>query len=227
MAKKDERTRNWTFIVYPESAPQNWRDIIDEEHIEWVESPLHDLDINPDGSTKKPHIHILVLYSGNKSFEQIKELTDRLNAPIPQKCANAKGLVRYMAHLDNPEKFQYDKNRIVGHGGIDVNDFFKATNTDRHVLIQQMIRYIKANKITEFTDLMDYASENEYDWFAVLCDNSAMVINMYIQSNRHQLKQATTKKQIISEVTGEVLNVSDTVDSSKIDKLDYEMEIEE
>ncbi|EMW5946733.1 replication protein, partial [Enterococcus faecium] len=21
---KDERTRNWTFVVYPESAPENW-----------------------------------------------------------------------------------------------------------------------------------------------------------------------------------------------------------
>ncbi|HDT7711324.1 TPA: replication protein, partial [Enterococcus faecium] len=49
---KDERTRNWTFVVYPESAPENWREFLDELHVPWVESPLHDKDVNPDGELK-------------------------------------------------------------------------------------------------------------------------------------------------------------------------------
>ncbi|MEJ7448104.1 Rep family protein, partial [Staphylococcus epidermidis] len=36
------RTRNWTFVIYPESVFQNWRDVLDNEYIQWVESPLHD-----------------------------------------------------------------------------------------------------------------------------------------------------------------------------------------
>ena len=28
MANKETRTRGWTIIIYPESAPSNWRDII-------------------------------------------------------------------------------------------------------------------------------------------------------------------------------------------------------
>ncbi|WP_261701691.1 replication protein, partial [Staphylococcus equorum] len=28
--KKDTRTRNWTFFVYPDSAPANWREILNE-----------------------------------------------------------------------------------------------------------------------------------------------------------------------------------------------------
>ena len=89
----DERTRNWTFLVYPESAPENWRDILDEEHIQWVESPLHDKDDNANGEQKKPHWHILLLFEGNKSYEQVKELTDKLHATIPQKCASAQALL--------------------------------------------------------------------------------------------------------------------------------------
>ena len=42
------RTRSWTFIVYPDSAPENWRSILDEDHIQWIESPLHDKDLNAD-----------------------------------------------------------------------------------------------------------------------------------------------------------------------------------
>ena len=51
--KKDVRARTWTFILYPESAPENWRYILDGYHIPWVESPLHDKDVNPDGTVKK------------------------------------------------------------------------------------------------------------------------------------------------------------------------------
>lgn len=58
---KETRTRNWSVIVYPESAPENWRQILDESHIEWIESPLHEFDTNPTGEIKKPHYHILLL----------------------------------------------------------------------------------------------------------------------------------------------------------------------
>ena len=211
---KDERTRNWTFIVYDESAPSNWRDIIDEEHIQWVESPLHDKDLDPTGEQKKPHRHILVMYNGVKSFSQIKELTDKLNAPIPQKCNNAKGLVRYMAHLDNPDKFQYDKIDIIGHGGIDVGEFFKASATDRYLLIREMIQFVRENDITEYVELMDYASENKYDWFCLLCDSSTVVINTYIQSNRYKKQTQQKSKAVdVSPVTGEVLHYNETFDN--------------
>ncbi|MGQ7458465.1 Rep family protein, partial [Streptococcus suis] len=57
--KEVQKGRDWTFIVYPESAPSNWREILDETHMRWVEFPLHDKDVNADGEIKKPHWHIL------------------------------------------------------------------------------------------------------------------------------------------------------------------------
>ena len=72
--EKETRTRTWTFVIYPESAPLNWRDKLDGLHIEWVESPLHDKDLNASGEAKKPHIHILLLFGGVKSYEQVKEI---------------------------------------------------------------------------------------------------------------------------------------------------------
>ena len=51
---KSSRTRNWTVVVYPESAPENWREYMDELQIEWVESPLHEFDTNATGEVKKP-----------------------------------------------------------------------------------------------------------------------------------------------------------------------------
>ena len=59
-----DRTRNWMIVVYPDSAPKNWREYLDETHIEWVESPLHEWDVNPTGEVKKPHWHVLLMFGG-------------------------------------------------------------------------------------------------------------------------------------------------------------------
>ena len=59
-SRGSDRTRNWTVVLYPESAPENWRDILDALHIEWVESPLHEFDTNATGEVKKPHWHLLL-----------------------------------------------------------------------------------------------------------------------------------------------------------------------
>lgn len=199
--KKDDRTRNWTFIVYPESAPADWRDKLDEEHIQWIESPLHDKDKNADGEVKKPHWHILVLFEGKKSYNQVKELTDRLNAPIPQKIASAKGMVRYMAHLDNPEKVQYKTTDIIGHGGVDVAEYLKPTSSSRYQLIGEMMDFVKENHIIEIKDLLYYAREKRFDdWFPLLCDNSAYIMNSLIKSNRHAVQP-----QRIDPETGELV----------------------
>lgn len=195
MAEKNEqqekngkgRTRNWTFIIYPESAPENWRDLLNDEHIAWVESPLHDKDTNADGEVKKAHIHILLMFDSVKGYNQVVVITERIKATIPQKCASPKGLVRYMIHLDNPEKFQYEKKDIKEYGGADIAELLKPTCSDRYALIKEMIIFVKEHEIKEIQDLIDYALEYRFDdWFPLLCDNSTFIMSHYIKSVRHR-----------------------------------------
>src|SRR5699024_8021253 len=109
---KNQRTRNWPIIVYPESAPENWIDILQKEYVKMVVSPLHDKDVNPDDTLKKAHYHVLFMFDGVKSYNQVKSIADSVNAPIPQIVGSAKGLTRYMLHLDNPDKAQYDSSDL-------------------------------------------------------------------------------------------------------------------
>lgn len=188
-SKKDTRTRNWTIVIYPDSAPSTWRDILDEMHIEWIESPLHDSDINANGEKKKAHWHILLMFGGVKSYEQVMELCQDLNCPRPERCHNAKAMVRYMAHLDNPDKAQYNISDIVPHGGVDIAEMLRPNASERYTLIREMIGFIRDNEIIEFQDVMDYAAEmRPDDWFPLLCDNSAFVVNQYVTSQRHRKK---------------------------------------
>lgn len=198
----DQRTKNWCLVVYPESAPEDWREILNSEHIPWVESPLHDKDVNATGEPKKAHWHVVVFYSSKKSFEQIKCLTDRLNAPIPQKCADSRGAVRYMAHMDNPEKCQYCASDIVAHGGADIARYLSPTTFERYSLIREMQSYIRENHVLEYQDIMDYAAENHFeDWYPLLCDSCSYVIMSYIKSLRNRFYPNG-----VDPVTGEVKN---------------------
>lgn len=193
---KSSRTRNWNVVLYPESAPENWREYMDELQIEWVESPLHDSDVNANGEVKKPHWHLLLMFGGVKTYEQVCEVIAPLNCPIPQKCLSAKGSVRYMAHLDNPEKFQYQVSDIKSHGGVDIAELLRPSSSERYALIREMCEFVRDNDIIEFQDLMDYAMSDKFDtWFPLLCDNSAYVIGQYIKSQRCRFERGMARSE--------------------------------
>lgn len=184
---KNTRSRNWTLIVYPDSAPKNWIEMLNDMHIEYVVSPLHDKDINADETIKKSHYHLLLMFGGVKSYEQVLEITAMLNCTRPERCHNAKALVRYMIHADNPEKAQYSVSDIISHGGVDIAELLRPSASERYSIINEMITYVQENSITEIQDLIDYARYNEFErWFPLLCDNSAYILNQYIKSQRHR-----------------------------------------
>lgn len=192
MSNRDDRTRNWNFILYPESAPENWVDIIDETRIEWVCSPLHDKDIDPTGDTKKAHYHITLLYPTNKSYTQVCELVcQKLGQPIPVKCQSVKGSIRYMVHKDNPDKYQYNWNDINCYGGADLQSLCQPTSSERLLLLKEILAFCTDNQISELCDLVDICILNDYnDWLAVVCNYNTLVISKHIDSIRYKKCQS-------------------------------------
>lgn len=183
--ESDGRARNWTFFVYPDSAPENWLQILTEMQVSGSVSPLHDKDVNADGTAKKPHYHVLLCFDGKKSYEQIVNITEALNAPIPQRCRSVKGSVRYFTHMDNPEKAQYSRNDIKVFGGFDIEEAFKATQTERLEILLEIHEFMMNNEITEYKQLYDYSARKQKErWFPVVVSN-AFVLCKYINSFRH------------------------------------------
>lgn len=181
------RARGFAFVLYPESAPENWRDIIDSFHIQWAESPLHCFDVNDTGEVKKPHWHIVLNFDSVKTIDQVKKLIEPLNCTIPIILNSVKGMVRYFAHLDNPEKYQYPVDQIIGHGGMDIADLLRLSASARYSVIRKICDYVAVSGITEFYEIMDYSAEyHSEDWYPVLCDSAAYVVNQYIKSNRQR-----------------------------------------
>ncbi|WP_404814839.1 hypothetical protein [Virgibacillus alimentarius] len=63
----------------------------------------------------------------------------------------------------------------------------EVTKIERYTLIREMMKFVRDNNIIEMMDLLDYAMEERFtDWFPLLCDNSAYIMDSYIKSNRYR-----------------------------------------
>ena len=185
---KDKRTGDnarvkvWTFIVYPESVKENWREILDEMHIQWVESPLHDKDLNATGEAKKAHRHVMVIFNSVKTYEQVLDVTEAISATIPERVRDSRAMVRYFAHRDNPEKYQYDISDIVGHGGVDVSAMLAPSASERRQVLREMLNFIRDNDITCYSDFVDYCLVENGVWFEAISEHATYVVKEYIKS---------------------------------------------
>lgn len=201
----DNRSYTWTCLVYPESLPDGWESILDEEHFRWACSPLHENDINPGSDElKKPHYHLMFCFESLKSYEQVLRLTKLLNGPIPKRVMSTRAMARYLCHLDNPEKAQYKVEDIRCFGGLEIKDLMKVGFTERLDLERQMMRWVKANNIVEMADLMDYAEEQNEDWLSCISQTSRQMMDIYIRSRRHKRQQEQSRTITIDTDTGEI-----------------------
>ena len=113
----NKKARYWTFVAYPESLTTDLKTFLDDNCLIYAISPLHDKDIDITGEPKKPHYHVLLEFPGPTTYKNVKEnITDELKQPIPKPIMTIRGAYRYLCHLDNPEKAQYNVSDIVkGH----------------------------------------------------------------------------------------------------------------
>lgn len=175
------RTRNYATVVYPESAPENWQELLSEQFVPAFISPLHDKDVNPTGEPKKAHYHVLIMFDSTKTIEQAKEIFEKIGGVGCEKVNSIRGYSRYLCHLDNPEKAQYDQSDVRSMCGADYITTIGLV-TDKYKAIREMMEFITEHDIYAYSDLLEYCAVERFDWFRVLCDNGTVVVKEYLKS---------------------------------------------
>lgn len=129
--------------LYPDSAPENWLDILRDFKIPFCVSPLHDKDINENGENKKPHWHILMCWPGPTTAKRVLMIFhDMLHGPYPEEAMSVLGCYQYMIHQNNPEKFQYDPEERKCYNGFDPAKYDKLSTTEETRLTWWIQRFI-------------------------------------------------------------------------------------
>lgn len=187
--KKDNRKRWWLFVVYPESAPEDWFETLKLSFSKLYRSPLHDKDTNADGTPKKAHYHVVAYCRNKLSFEAVKAITDSLHQPIPQYVKNQDptGAIRYLIHLDNPDKYQYDAKDIVTAGTTDLDKYLLSTGDTRQML-RDIIRFCKEHRIYSLSLITDYAIECNPQWADLILDSKTYSIKEQLKSAHWEME---------------------------------------
>lgn len=176
-----KRYRNFSCIVYPESAPEGWEEVLSSYHVPAFISPLHDKDVLPDGTPKKPHYHVLIMFDNVKNPDQVTEIFTSFCGVGCEIIQSVCGYARYLCHLDELNKYHYSIDDVRCIAGA---DYFNMTHTsaDRYKALNDMRQYCMENDIVSFSDFWDYCAVNNYEWFKLIADNSAYVMDRYLKS---------------------------------------------
>ena len=188
--KANVKKRNWAFVLYPESAPDDWIEQLRQTGLQCAISPLHDKDIDPTGEPKKAHYHIILCYSGPTSFNVVRQLTERLNQPIPQALEQVRGYYRYLTHKDNPEKYQYSDDDIKTLNGFNISDFVELSKSEVLEIKRKLQNLIREINILEYSDFMDFLLDNEMSLEYEVGSNNTYFFEKYISSRRNKLKSS-------------------------------------
>lgn len=175
------RKRNFGFIIYPDSAPANWKELLADTHIPAFVSPLHDKDVNADGSPKKAHYHVMLMYEGVKTDEQVGEVKKLLGGVGNEIIHSLRGYARYLTHKDNPEKAQYNDKDILSFSGANYREIVMLP-TDADAIVSEMTLYIDKYFIYSFRQFFNYCRDNKEDWYYALLHGQSYIIKEYIKS---------------------------------------------
>ncbi len=201
-SKGTERYRNFATVVYPESAPEDWKDVIARQCVPSFISPLHDKDTNPTGEPKKAHYHVLYMFDGKKSKNQVEALFSEFGGVGCEVVQSARGMARYLCHLDNPEKTRYKEEDVTNIGGADYMSVI-GTSASKNASIDEMCNFCDKYDVCSFYLLAKYAALHRPDWSRVLKETSTIYMKEWLKSRQWSIENG--EMEIIDPETGEAI----------------------
>ena len=196
------RTRNFATVVYPESAPMGWQNILGELCVPAFISPLHNKDVNPDGLLKKEHYHVMLMFDGVKTTDQVLDIFNKIGGVGQEIVQSARGYARYLCHMDNPEKYQYSQEDVKCYGGADYPSVIGLA-TDKYKALAEMEDFCETYHVIAYATLSKYARLHRMDWYRILCDCGSVHMREYVKSL--MWARDNNNGDIIDIDTGEVI----------------------
>lgn len=193
--KRDEKERRrcWWFVVWPESCNMGkLLRLFDESHLPIAVSPLHCMDYKEDGTKDKDHYHVIVRFPNAKALDPVRHLVgswllaadglmglDKQVDPVwyVKPVEDYATCLRYLCHLDTPDKAQYRVNEVITFGYIDVSMLYAKSLAD---------------DVHAFAELLAMCRQNPRMSWGKFCnmvfDKGDMVLLRALRSNTYMLR---------------------------------------
>lgn len=186
--------RNFTFLMYEDSAIADWESVLEQMHIPTIVSPLHDKDLKEDGTPKKPHYHVVITYTQKHSIKQVLELVEELHG-VADETHNYTNLVvgdltamlRYLCHLDNADKAQYpiEEVRTISSS----LNYEAAIQVDEDIIemLIDITEFVVANHMTNYAQFMLWCARNNRKWFKVASMKATYYIATLVKTEGYNI----------------------------------------
>lgn len=175
------RTRNIELIIYNFDELESKVNLCNEFNLYYAYI-LHDNDIDDKGELKKAHYHLRIFDTLQRTTSAWAKLFEVQENQI-QVLKNKKRAIRYLIHLDSPDKYLYSINDVVSNI-YDIEDYFKEDKTDEVNQLNNIFAYIdNIRGYIYFREVKSYVLDNNY-WGAYRRYYS-IIKDVIIEHNRY------------------------------------------
>lgn len=180
------KARNFSFLIYPDSSPNDWRTrleslglpiaaspIHDQDKVERVKSPLdlsdEERDLYQQGLLfKKPHRHILYIAKNPVTADAVRNKVKRaLGEKAVQHVEivdNVEGAYLYLTHESKDAKAKhkhvYSKKDLVLLNNFDIDRYVTLDDVQKKEMFNAITHAIVDYKLENILDLSDYINEH-------------------------------------------------------------------
>lgn len=216
-----EKSRYFTFLLYPESVPEDWLDKLETLDIPMAISPLHDKDESPLGGYKKPHWHVIYVAKNPVTTDSVRIKIQRLLgeksvAMVQIVARGMESMYLYLTHESKDaiakHKHVYPKNEIRLLNNFDIDRYIVLDESDKKRLRKLVCSIIREHYIVNVVELECFidAYGSTYDEVLPQALNevlmgSTSLFRLYFDAN-YQLGFRARFTARVNTETGEIID---------------------
>lgn len=183
------KSKYWAFIIYEDSCPKNYKEIITQWYLPVCISPRHDKDIKEDGELKKAHYHVLLCFGNTTTYKTALKYAEELGANIVKPISSSKGAYEYWTHKNNPEKAQYDEADMQYFGGFTKEDNIGKSENEVNEMLATIIEIVNMKNFKELKQIYDFLDKSGMKEYRNLLHNKTLFIKEYIKSRKFMVDE--------------------------------------
>ena len=176
------KARYFSFIIYPESIPTDWRECLEKLGLPMAVSPLHDRDEKKDIKAwddnndliingkhyKKPHYHVVYIAKNPVTTESVRK---KIKRALGVKAVshieivdNVENMFKYLTHESKDairnKKHKYSKHDITYINDFDIDRYIVLDETQKRELKNLLLTIIRKEHLVNVVHLLDYIEDH-------------------------------------------------------------------
>lgn len=202
------KSRYFTFLLYPESVPEDWELKLESLGMPIAISPFHDKDRKEgnEQGLKKAHYHVIYVTPNPVTAHSVRMrikrlLGDQSVAMVQIVATSMENMYLYLTHESKDaiakNKYVYDKADIKHLNNFDIDRYIVLDEAEKKEIERVILNIIYDNRLENVFDFMDfyhvhkdeYNLPDESNMFSILKSNTGMLKMFFDGAYQRNQKQ--------------------------------------